>query len=797
MSSEKRNIYRKAALERLSSPEQLDKMITIVPLGLWIAALGGAVIVGITLIWSIVGRIPVTVQTSGIYMYGDGVHTIYAGNGGIVDAVYVKDGDIVYKDQLIAVYQNDEVQRKIEDLNERRTSVENVTFYSTDDPATDDNKSMRDIKSQLLTVDSYYLADTTMLETKRKDLAKQRERMNAAYSNMLSARSRYYSQMNDGSASSEQIAMQDAQNAVQEARGDWQQAMSDYEYSKSDIDRAKNDVATAKNDYERAKNDALIAKKEYDSAMNMVSQAKSDAETAMNAYESAKSDTVAAKSEYDSAMFEVNKAAGDVTAAKSAYESAKIDAETAKSEYDQAMSDVDQARTDLGRAREELARAEAEGGDVQEAERAVAEAEEALQQAEDVAADIGQQADEAEAAADEASKAMKEAEEILSEAEAEAEEIKQKVTELEAAEEKAAEAVTETGKILKKAGEAAEETKQKAEDLETEAEKAESKIAGYETAVEEAEKNADQQKQTASRAKGKISSAREKYYDAEERYIRAEKEMLSRQSSSGRASDQYSTALNDYNTELNACRSLELEVSQLEAQARSDLANTDSQTAMLLMQFDNSKAAAISQIDKELKLQQEAMRSSEIRASEDGIITRLRIAKGNAVQAGSAVANVTNNGSFYENTVVSYVPISEARKLAQGMLVKVYPTTANRNEYGHMEGTIVSVDNYVTSREDMVNLLGDSLLVESFLRNGPVVEVTTQLKADDSTASGYYWSNRKGRELTIEEGTLVTTDMVTESKAPISMFIPYLKDKFDGISTRGNVQNGSGQNGQY
>lgn len=60
------SIFRQEALERLSSPEQLDQLMQIVRPRSWLplATLGGLIAVG--LIWSVVGRIPVTTTSHAV-----------------------------------------------------------------------------------------------------------------------------------------------------------------------------------------------------------------------------------------------------------------------------------------------------------------------------------------------------------------------------------------------------------------------------------------------------------------------------------------------------------------------------------------------------------------------------------------------------------------------------------------------------------------------------------------------------------------------------------------------------------
>ena len=94
-----------------------------------------------------------------------------------------------------------------------------------------------------------------------------------------------------------------------------------------------------------------------------------------------------------------------------------------------------------------------------------------------------------------------------------------------------------------------------------------------------------------------------------------------------------------------------------------------------------------------------------------------------------------------------------------------------------MEATVVKVDNYITSSADMRHQLGDENLVQAFMQSGPVVAVECELRKSDLTQSGYYWSSQKGASVNIDGGTMVEASVVVSEKAPISMLIPFLKEK--------------------
>lgn len=94
------SIFRKEALERLSSPEQLDQLMKIVtPRSLLpLLALGG--LLGCGLVWSVVGKIPVTTTGEGALVYADTVENMLPENEfdmspeQIVGVAYFSAGEI-------------------------------------------------------------------------------------------------------------------------------------------------------------------------------------------------------------------------------------------------------------------------------------------------------------------------------------------------------------------------------------------------------------------------------------------------------------------------------------------------------------------------------------------------------------------------------------------------------------------------------------------------------------------------------------------------------------------------------
>jgi HlyD family secretion protein len=112
--AEQKTLFRQESLERLSSPERLDQLMKVVSPKDWLplAALGS--LVGLGLIWSIVGRIPLTVDGQGVLIYPRRVLAVQTGGTGGIKELKVKAGDRVKKGDVIATAELPEVQKQLQ-----------------------------------------------------------------------------------------------------------------------------------------------------------------------------------------------------------------------------------------------------------------------------------------------------------------------------------------------------------------------------------------------------------------------------------------------------------------------------------------------------------------------------------------------------------------------------------------------------------------------------------------------------------------------------------------------------------
>lgn len=129
-------IYRKVSLERLSSPEQLDQLISVTSPRAWISLAAIGLILFAALLWSIFGSIPTKVNGQGIILRSFGVHNIAHIGGGQITDVRVKVGDPVKRGDILARLDQPQLVKEINELKgqlEQLVELELNDIYQSED----------------------------------------------------------------------------------------------------------------------------------------------------------------------------------------------------------------------------------------------------------------------------------------------------------------------------------------------------------------------------------------------------------------------------------------------------------------------------------------------------------------------------------------------------------------------------------------------------------------------------------------------------------------------------------------
>ncbi|MDO8605844.1 MAG: NHLP bacteriocin system secretion protein [Phaeospirillum sp.] len=130
-------IFRQVALERLSTPEQLDQVMRVTSPLSWLMMSAVMVLIITALIWSVIATVPVKVSAQGILISPGGVLTVSSEHGGRITELLVRSGQRVSAGQVVAHLEQADVRQELEtakaelaELTRQRTQV--VEFQGRD-----------------------------------------------------------------------------------------------------------------------------------------------------------------------------------------------------------------------------------------------------------------------------------------------------------------------------------------------------------------------------------------------------------------------------------------------------------------------------------------------------------------------------------------------------------------------------------------------------------------------------------------------------------------------------------------
>ena len=128
--------FRKAALEKLSTPEKLDQLIKVTSPKGWIALLTIAIALGTGITWSFFGNVKTKLNVVGVLLGGE-IHEVVATSQGQLIDLNINIGEMVKEGDIIATIEQPELFQQIEEvkanLKEREFDLQRLLSYGNQD----------------------------------------------------------------------------------------------------------------------------------------------------------------------------------------------------------------------------------------------------------------------------------------------------------------------------------------------------------------------------------------------------------------------------------------------------------------------------------------------------------------------------------------------------------------------------------------------------------------------------------------------------------------------------------------
>ncbi|MFO8032104.1 MAG: NHLP bacteriocin system secretion protein [Desulfohalobiaceae bacterium] len=220
------------------------------------------------------------------------------------------------------------------------------------------------------------------------------------------------------------------------------------------------------------------------------------------------------------------------------------------------------------------------------------------------------------------------------------------------------------------------------------------------------------------------------------------------------------------------------------------LSNKKEQIPLQMMQFREEqqeqirrKERRISEVQRELQAQEERLEeASKVYSPHSGRILEVPVTEGSRVNTGTRIASLELAGAAVEDLVgVLYVPAGDGKQVEPGMMAHLSPSTVRKEEDGSMIGLVTNAGDFPATREGMMRITRNELLVEQLSKSGSSIEILVSPIPSPDTFSGYQWTSAGGPDQQIHSGTMTTGSIIVDKQAPITLVIPWLKKNILGL----------------
>ena len=158
-----------------------------------------------------------------------------------------------------------------------------------------------------------------------------------------------------------------------------------------------------------------------------------------------------------------------------------------------------------------------------------------------------------------------------------------------------------------------------------------------------------------------------------------------------------------------------------------------------------------------------ALSTSTVTAPRDGVVIST-LQPGTQFNAGDPVVwLLPQSHKMSGREMLCYVTYDGLRDLKVGQQVQVTPANRERERWGYAYGTVVGIEQYPTSRQEIVNRLKLDPLA-AFIEDGQAIyEVRVTLDEKDGNL---VWSREKSQNIKIDNGSLCDIQIITK-KMPV------------------------------
>ena len=162
--------------------------------------------------------------------------------------------------------------------------------------------------------------------------------------------------------------------------------------------------------------------------------------------------------------------------------------------------------------------------------------------------------------------------------------------------------------------------------------------------------------------------------------------------------------------------------------------------------------------------------SESVVSPAEGVVVEVVALPGRITDPGDPMVYLQPDGAPL--VVKGFIAATSSETITVGMPASVSPADAPRKaQYGVILGQVSAISPTPATAQRISFIVGgNASLVDYFLSEGPVIEVTIEMRQDPSTPSGYAWSIGQGPDIEVRAGTLSEATVMVRDTPVIGWF---------------------------
>ena len=174
-----------------------------------------------------------------------------------------------------------------------------------------------------------------------------------------------------------------------------------------------------------------------------------------------------------------------------------------------------------------------------------------------------------------------------------------------------------------------------------------------------------------------------------------------------------------------------------------------------------------------------ALSTTTVTAPRDGVVIQT-LPLGAQFKAGEPVAwQLPQTQQMTGREMLCYVTYNDLNKLKIGQQVQATPANMERENWGYAYGRVVGIEQYPTTRQEIVNRVKLDPLA-AFIQDGQAMyEVRVVLDEQDG---GLVWSREKSRDVKVGNGALCNIQIITQKKPVWRVLVGTVENTIQSIA---------------